>query len=135
MYVGCQVDHYRNINLKWSIPKTYWARNMKPEHALKDPEKGIVLKKFKGQLVRILEDGEELTYDEIEQYSNNNHIMVKSFELGSKKKGLRVVVEFPENRIGRYKIFHQNMWEKRSKDNIMGYVEIIPNSIRFIKEA
>jgi hypothetical protein len=108
---------------------------MRAKHMLKDPSKGIVLQKLEGTVVRVLEDEEELTPYEIQYYSRGNHIMEKSFTAGSSRKGLRIVAEFPKSTVGRYRILHSYKWLHCDSNSIEGYVDMTPNSIKFIKEA
>jgi len=133
MQVGNRVYLYKNINLLWKIPYSKMKEGSRAP-MLKDPSKGIVHRKQIGFIIRILEDNESLTTMDIDFYCNNNDIMRKSFESGSSRKGLRIVVKFPESKVGKYRLVHEFMWVRGTPQSVLGYARIVPNSVAFITD-
>lgn len=133
MQVGNQVYLFKNINLLWKIPYSKMKEGS-TDLMLKDPSKGIVHKKQVGSIVRILAEAETLIPMEIDFYCRNNIIMRKSFEQGSSRGGVRIIVEFPESTSGRYRMVHEFMWKNGTPESMLGYARIAPNSVSFIRD-
>jgi len=129
MQVGNKIYLFRNVNLKFKIP----IRNGKLGSSLKDPSKGIVHSRLEGEIVRILQDGEVLSHQEIMDYCNGNRLMEKSFDFNNRTAGERIVAKFPQSRVGRFRMLSEHKFNANDK-TMTGYARCVPNSIHFIRE-
>jgi len=125
MQEGDRIHLFRNTNLEGYDDK-------KRQFTLKDQSLGIVHQKLEGVVRRILKHGERLSISDIEFYCRNNSIMRKSFKAINTRNGVRAVVEIPDRVVGRYRMVHSLMWEKATPHSFMGYIRVVPNSVKFI---
>ncbi len=127
MQVGNQVHYFKNINLKGY--STYTKK-----FTYRDTRKNIVHKKYIGYIRRILQDGERLSEAEINKYAQNHRLVKKGFETKNGQDGVRILVEFPERKTAKYMLFSEHLWIKCTDKSPMGYIRIVPNSVRFIMD-
>lgn len=131
MQVGDRIHLYINTNLRTSFrtqPNISWE-----ERCLKDPKKGIVLKKFEGFVLKVLEEGSRLDKREIEKYCQGRSELEESFRFNNRYRGIRVIVEFPKLLSGKFRLLSKdNFCDEKTRYD--GYARHIPNSMQFIRE-